>query len=61
MISAELQEKFYRGKRAKKANFHQKSTLIEQKVDLKPKTLDFRAFGIFADRLKKSQEWFPKP
>ena len=42
--------KILKEKRAKKANFRQKSTLFEQKVDLKPKPLDFRAFGIFADR-----------
>ena len=35
---------------AKKANFCQKSTLFEQKVALKPKPLDIRDFGIFADR-----------
>ena len=50
MIFAELQEKISRGKSAKKADFRQKSTLFEQKVDFKPKPLDFRAFGIFADR-----------
>ena len=38
-----------------------KSQLFEQKVDLKPKTLDFRDFGIFADSEKKSQKCLPKP
>ena len=37
-------------KRAKKANFREKSTLFEKKIDLKSKPLDFRDLGIFAER-----------
>ena len=50
MISGELLDKLSVGKGQIRPIVVKKSTLFEQKVDLKPKTLGFRAFGIFADR-----------
>ena len=61
MILEELEAKLSWGKRAKKASFCQKSQPFEQKVDLKPKTLDFRHLRIFANSEKKLQKCLSKP
>ena len=50
MIPEESEVKLSCGKRAKRPIFVKKSTLFEQKVDLKSKPLDFRDLGIFAER-----------